>query len=83
MLERAIRCGSFLLLSGAPEGRLDPLAVGVALALLAALGLRDKVPFLAARAEIYGNLMIIFLFPLGNLVVAVNEVLVRPTEQVR
>ncbi|HEV7561986.1 MAG TPA: DUF3556 domain-containing protein [Solirubrobacterales bacterium] len=66
----------FLLLSGAPEGRLDPVAVGVALALLVALGLRDKVPFLAARAEIYGNLMIIFLFPLGNMIVAAQLVFV-------
>jgi hypothetical protein len=66
----------FLLLSGAPDGRLDPVAVGVTLALLAALGLRDKVPFLASRAEIYGNLMIIFLFPLGDLVVAAQLVFV-------
>jgi hypothetical protein len=66
----------FLLFSGAADGRLDPLAVGVALALLVALGLRDKVPFLAARAEIYGNLMIIFLFPLGNLIVAAQLVFV-------
>jgi hypothetical protein len=56
--------------------RLDPLAVGLALAFLAALGLRDKVPFLAARAEIYGNLMLIFLFPLGNLIVAAQLVFV-------
>ncbi len=55
---------------------LDPLVVGAALALLVALGLRDKVPFLAARAEIYGNLMIIFLFPLGNLIVAAQLVFV-------
>jgi hypothetical protein len=66
----------FLMLSGAPDGRLDPVAVGVALALLAALGLRDKVPFLASRAEVYGNLMIIFLFPLGNLIVAAQLVFV-------
>jgi hypothetical protein len=65
-----------LVLAGAPDGRLDPAAVGVALAVLVALGLRDKVPFLAARAEIYGNLMIIFLFPLGNLVVAAQLVFV-------
>src|SRR5690349_2332658 len=64
----------FLVFSGAPDGRLDPVAVGVALALLAALGLRDKVPFLAARAEIYGNLMIIFLFPVGNLIIAAQLV---------
>jgi transmembrane protein DUF3556 len=65
---------------GAPvylsAGRLDPVAVGLLLAVLAALGLRDKVPFLAARAEIYGNLMIVFLFPLGNLIVAAQLVFV-------
>ncbi len=66
----------FLVCSGAPDGRLDPAAVGVALAVLVALGLRDKVPFLAARAEVYGNLMIIFLFPLGNLIVAAQLVFV-------
>ncbi|HET7510476.1 MAG TPA: DUF3556 domain-containing protein, partial [Solirubrobacterales bacterium] len=54
--------------------RLDPVAVGVLLALLGALGLRDKVPFLAARAEIYGTLSIIFLFPLTNLVIAASLV---------
>lgn len=49
---------------------LDPVAVGVLLGFLAALGLRDKVPFLAARAEIYGTLAIVFLFPLTNMVIA-------------
>jgi Transmembrane protein of unknown function (DUF3556) len=57
-------------------GRLDPLAVGVLLTLLVLLGLRDKVPFLAARAEIYGNLAIIFLFPLTNMIVAAQLVFV-------
>jgi hypothetical protein len=72
----------FLLLSGgsdgtgAAAGRMDPVAVGVLLAVLVVLGLRDKVPFLAARAEIYGNLMIVFLFPLGNLIVAAQLVFV-------
>ena len=56
--------------AGTAAGRLDPTAVGVLLAFGSLLGLRDKVPFLAARAEIYGNLMILFLFPLGNLIVA-------------
>jgi hypothetical protein len=56
--------------TGAGAGRLDPGAVGVALAFLVTLGLRDKVPFLAARAEVYGNLMIVFLFPLTNMIVA-------------
>jgi hypothetical protein len=55
-------------------GRLEPVAVGILLALLAALGLRDKVPFLAARAEIYGSLSLIFLFPLTNLVIAAQLV---------
>jgi hypothetical protein len=62
--------------AGAAAGRLDPTAVGVLLAVLVLLGLRDKVPFLAARAEIYGNLMILFLFPLGNLIVAAQIVFV-------
>jgi hypothetical protein len=62
--------------SGAAAGRLDPATVGGALALLALLGLRDKVPFLAARAEIYGNLLIVFLFPLGSMIVAAQLVFV-------
>jgi hypothetical protein len=62
----------FLLFSGGDV--LDPVAVGVLLAFLAVLGLRDKVPFLAARAEIYGSLAIIFLFPVANLVIAAQLV---------
>jgi hypothetical protein len=54
--------------------RLDPAGVGALLALLAFLGLRDKVPFLAARAEIYGSLSLIFLFPLTNMVIAAQLV---------
>jgi Transmembrane protein of unknown function (DUF3556) len=71
-----------LLLSGGIDaaagtaGRLDPVAVGVLLALLVLLGLRDKVPFLAARAEIYGTLAVIFLFPLTNMIVAAQLVFV-------
>jgi Transmembrane protein of unknown function (DUF3556) len=62
--------------TAASAGRLDPVAVGALLALLVLLGLRDKVPFLAARAEIYGNLAIIFLFPLTNMIVAAQLVFV-------
>jgi hypothetical protein len=62
--------------AGAAAGRLDPVAVGALLALLVALGLRDKVPFLASRAEIYGTLAIIFLFPLTNMIVAAQLVFV-------
>jgi len=71
-----------LLLSGGIDavaggaGRLDPVAVGVLLVLLTLLGLRDKVPFLAARAEIYGTLALIFLFPLTNMIVAAQLVFV-------
>jgi hypothetical protein len=74
----------YLLLSSGIDGsapwaegevaRLDPAAVGALLALLAALGLRDKVPFLAARAEIYGTLALVFLFPLTNMVIAAQLV---------
>ena len=62
--------------AGTATGRLDPIAAGVLLAVGILLGLRDKVPFLAARAEVYGNLMIIFLFGLGNLIVAAQIVFV-------
>jgi Transmembrane protein of unknown function (DUF3556) len=71
-----------LLLSGGIDaasgsaGRLDPLAVGAMLVLLGALGLRDKVSFLAARPEIYGTLSLIFLFPLTDMVVAAQLVFV-------
>ena len=61
---------------GVAGGRLDPVAVGVLLGLLCVLGLRDKVPFLAARPEVYGFLMVIFLFPLDNLIVASQLVFV-------
>jgi len=57
-------------------GRLEPAAVGSLLIVLALLGLRDKVPFLASRAEIYGTLMVIFLFPLHNMIVAAQLVFV-------
>ena len=39
----------------------DPYWVAGLLAILVALGLRDKIPFLAARAEVYGPFLLIFL----------------------
>jgi transmembrane protein DUF3556 len=74
-----LAAGLYLLLApgldaAGPATRLDPAAVAILLALLGTLGLRDKVPFLAARAEIYGNLALIFLFPLANLVIAAQLV---------
>ncbi len=74
--------GGYLLLSsgeplaGSAAGRLDPTAIAVAVALLALLGLRDKVSFLASRAEVYGFLLLVFLFPIENLIVASQVVLV-------
>jgi Transmembrane protein of unknown function (DUF3556) len=60
--------------AGTVAGRLDPAAVAILLGLLAILGLRDKVAFLASRAEVYGPLLIIFLFPLESLFVGAQLV---------
>jgi hypothetical protein len=71
-----LACASYLLVSGgeavagAAAGRLDPAAIGVLLGLLALLGLRDKVSYLASRPEIYVPFLVIFLFPLSNMIVA-------------
>lgn len=70
-----VAVGAYLLLSdgeataGTDAGRLDPVAIAVTLGLLALLGLRDKVPFLAARPEVYGFLLIVSLFPVESHVV--------------
>jgi len=56
--------------AGTAAGRLDPTAIAVLLGFLALLGLRDKVSFLAARPEVYGPLLVVFLFPISNLIVA-------------
>jgi Transmembrane protein of unknown function (DUF3556) len=72
----------FLLLSngdavaGTAAGRLDPAAIGVLLGFLVLLGLRDKVAYLCARPEIYGLLLVVFLFGITNLIVASQIVLV-------
>jgi transmembrane protein DUF3556 len=50
--------------------RLDPTAIAVLLGFLALLGLRDKVSYLAARPEIYVPFLVIFLFPIHNMIVA-------------
>jgi hypothetical protein len=77
-----LAAGLFLLLSngdavaGRAAGRLDPAAIGVLLGFLVLLGLRDKVSFLSARPELYGLLLFVFLFPIGNLFVASQLVLV-------
>ncbi len=62
--------------AGTAAGRLDPVAIGVLLVVLGLLGLRDKVSFLASRPEVYGPLLVAFLFPISNLVVASQVVFV-------
>jgi hypothetical protein len=62
--------------AGTPSGRLDPGTIAILLALLVLLGLRDKVSYLCARPEIYGLLLVVFLFPIENLIVGSQLVLV-------
>jgi Transmembrane protein of unknown function (DUF3556) len=62
-------------MAGTEAGRLEPAAIAVSLALLLALGLRDKVSFLSARPEVYGFLLLISLFPAHNLIVGWQWVL--------
>nr|MBA3840523.1 DUF3556 domain-containing protein [Thermoleophilaceae bacterium] len=52
--------------AGTAAGYLDPVAIAALLGLLAILGLRDKAPFLAARPEVYGFLLVVSLFPSEN-----------------
>ena len=51
-------------------GQLDPAAVAVALGFMGLLGLRDKVTFMQTRPDVFGPMLIAFLFPLGNMVIA-------------
>ena len=48
--------------AGSAAGRLPIAGIAVLLGLLALLGLRDKLAFLAARPEIYGPILVISLF---------------------
>lgn len=75
-----LAAGVYLLVAGEAAasddaGRLAPVAIAVLLGLLGALGLRDRVSFLAARPEVYGFLLLVFLFPIENFVVASQVVL--------
>jgi Transmembrane protein of unknown function (DUF3556) len=54
---------------GFEAGRLEPAGIVVLLGLLALLGLRDKVSFLAARPEIYGLMLLVSLWPLEHVIV--------------
>ncbi|WP_459546597.1 DUF3556 domain-containing protein [Nocardia sp. X0981] len=55
-------------------GVLPAWKVAVVLALLAILGLRDKVIFLAARGEVYGALAVTFLLGGADMIVAAQVV---------
>jgi hypothetical protein len=59
-----------LLVSNGHNGLLQPEWIGALLAVWVVLGLRDKVPFLAARPEIYGFFLVVSLFPAHNLIPA-------------
>jgi hypothetical protein len=60
--------GVYLLFSDGPL--LDDAPIAILLGLLTALGLRDKVPFLASRPEVYGFMLLVGLFGPENFIVA-------------
>jgi Transmembrane protein of unknown function (DUF3556) len=68
--------GFYLLLGGgiggfgAYAGKLPPAGIAALLGLLALLGLRDKVSFLAARPEIYATMLAVGLFSVEGWIVA-------------
>ena len=69
--------GIYLLVSPGVQGstHLASAPIVVLLCFWAVLGLRDKVPFLAARPEVYGFVLIVSLFPLARALVGWQFVL--------
>lgn len=61
---------------GTIVGILPVWQIAVVLGLLAVLGLRDKVVFLAARGEVYAALAVTFLFGGADMIVAAKAVFV-------
>ena len=61
--------------AGTAAGRLDTTFVALLIGVLVVLGLRDKVSYLSTRPELYGVLMVVFLFPIENMIVASQIVL--------
>ena len=59
---------------GSSVGMLPTWQIWTILGLLAALGLRDKVIFLAARGEVYGSLTVAFLFAGADMIIAAKLV---------
>src|ERR1700710_706990 len=65
-----LAAGLFLLLASGEDGALPKAGIATLLGLLALLGLRDKVSFLAARPEIYATMLAVGLFPVSQWIVA-------------
>jgi hypothetical protein len=71
-----IALGLFLLFAsgedtaGTSAGKLPPEGIAALLAVLALLGLRDKVSFLGSRPEIYVTMLVVGLFPVDQWIVA-------------
>ena len=63
-------------LLGSGGGMLPSWPIWVLLVALVALGLRDRTAFRAARPELYGAMLVVFLFPAGNMAFALKIVLV-------
>jgi hypothetical protein len=61
--------GVFLIVSNGHHGLLSRAGILVLFAFWGLLGLRDKVPFLAARPEIYGFFLLVSLFPARNILI--------------
>lgn len=60
---------------GTSIGLIPPERIAPVLAILAAIGLRDKVIFLATRGEVYGSLSATFMFAGPNMIVAAKLVM--------
>ncbi len=58
-----------LLIANGHDGLMSRGWIGALLGVWALLGLRDKVPFLAARPEIYGFFLLVSLFPAHNILI--------------
>jgi transmembrane protein DUF3556 len=62
--------GVHALVAGGDNGLMSHTDIVLILAFWAALGLRDKVPFLAARPEVYGFFLVVSLFAARNILPA-------------
>ncbi|OBH49279.1 DUF3556 domain-containing protein [Mycobacterium sp. E2479] len=60
---------------GTSIGMIPPERIVAVLVVLAVIGLRDKVIFLATRGEVYGSLTVTFLFAGSNMIVAAKLVM--------